>query len=31
LAVLDDEETALSHWQITREGSQRGIIEIIPE
>ena len=31
LAVLDDEETALSHWQITCEGSQRGIIEIIPE
>ena len=31
LAVLDNEETALSHWQITREGSQRGIIEIIPE
>jgi len=31
LAVLDDEETALLHWQITREGSQRGIVEIIPE
>ena len=31
LAVLGDEETALSHWQITREGSQRGIAEIIPE
>jgi hypothetical protein len=31
LAVLDDEETALLHWQITREGSQRGIIEILPE
>lgn len=31
LAVLGDEETALSHWQITREGSQRGIIELIPE
>jgi len=31
LAVLDDEETALLHWQITREGSQRGMVEIIPE
>jgi hypothetical protein len=31
LAVLDDEETAVSHWQITRAGAQRGIIEIIPE
>ena len=31
MAVLDDEQTALSHWQITREGSYRGIVEIIPE
>jgi hypothetical protein len=31
LAVLDDEQTALSHWQITREGHHRGIVEIIPE
>ena len=31
LAVLDDEQTTLSHWQITREGYPRGIIEIIPE
>ena len=31
LAVLDDEEMALSYWQITREGSQRGLVEIIPE
>jgi uncharacterized protein DUF6932 len=31
LAVLDDEQTTLSHWQITREGHYRGIVEIIPE
>jgi hypothetical protein len=31
LAVLDDEQTMLSHWQITREGYHRGIVEIIPE
>jgi hypothetical protein len=31
LAVLDDEQTTLSHWQITREGYHRGIVEIIPE
>jgi hypothetical protein len=31
LALLDDEQTTLSHWQITREGSYRGIVEIIPE
>ena len=31
LAVLDDEETTMAHWQITREGSYRGIVEIIPE
>jgi hypothetical protein len=31
LAVLDDEQTTLSHWQITREGPCRGIVEIIPE
>jgi hypothetical protein len=31
LAVLDDEQTTLSHWQITREGCYRGIVEIIPE
>jgi hypothetical protein len=30
-AVLDDEETALSHWQISRAGHHRGIVEIIPE
>ena len=31
LAVLDDEQTTIAHWQITREGSYRGIVEIIPE
>jgi hypothetical protein len=31
LAMLDDEQTTLSHWQITREGHPRGIVEIIPE
>jgi hypothetical protein len=31
LALLDDEQTTLSHWQITREGHHRGIVEIIPE
>jgi hypothetical protein len=31
LALLDDEHTTLSHWQITREGIYRGIVEIIPE
>ena len=31
LALLDDEQTTLSHWQITREGYHRGIVEITPE
>jgi hypothetical protein len=31
LAVLDEEQTTLSHWQITREGRYRGIVEIVPE
>jgi hypothetical protein len=31
LAVLDDEQTTLAYWQITREGHHRGIVEIIPE
>jgi hypothetical protein len=31
LALLDDEQTTLSHWKITRKGSYRGIVEIIPE
>src|SRR5262245_10697599 len=31
LAVLDDEQSMLSYWQITREGHHRGIVEIILE
>jgi uncharacterized protein DUF6932 len=31
LALVDDEQTTLSHWQITREGHHRGIVEIVPE
>ena len=31
LAVLDDEHTTIAHWQITRDRSYRGIIEILPE
>ena len=31
LAVLDDEQTTLSYWRITREGHYRGIVEIMPE
>jgi hypothetical protein len=31
LAVLDDEQTTMAHWQITRERNYRGIVEILPE
>ena len=31
LAVLDDEQTTLAHWQIIRDGGYRGIVEIVPE
>ena len=31
LAVLDDEHTTIAYWQIKRDGSSRGIVEIIPE
>ena len=31
LAVLDDEPTTIAHWQITRDRSYRGIVEILPE
>jgi Luciferase-like monooxygenase len=31
LAVFDDEHITISHWQIKRDGSSRGIVEIIPE
>jgi hypothetical protein len=30
-AVLDDEHTTIAHWQITRDRSYRGIVEILPE
>jgi GH25 family lysozyme M1 (1,4-beta-N-acetylmuramidase) len=31
LAVLDNEQTTIAYWQITRQGHDRGIVEIIPE
>jgi hypothetical protein len=31
LAALGGEETAIEHWQVTRDGNRRGIVEIIPE
>lgn len=31
LAVLDDEQSAINHWQIKRDGTRRGIVEIIAE
>lgn len=31
LAALDDEQTTVQHWQIKRDGSKRGIVEIISE
>ena len=31
LAVLGDEATALAQWQVKRDGTRRGIVEIIPE
>ncbi len=31
LAVLDNEHTTIAHWQITRDRSYRGIVEILPE
>jgi hypothetical protein len=31
LAVLDDEESAVNHWQIKRDGTTRGLVEIISE
>jgi hypothetical protein len=30
-ALLDDEQTTLSHWQRTREGRHRGLVDIVPE
>lgn len=31
LAALGGEQAAIEDWQITRDGSRRGILEIIPE
>jgi predicted nucleotidyltransferase len=31
LAALNGEQTTIEHWQIKRDGSQRGIVEIILE
>jgi hypothetical protein len=31
LAALDGEQVTIAHWQIKRDGSQRGIVEIISE
>jgi hypothetical protein len=31
LACLGGEQETTEHWQVTREGSRRGIVEIIPE
>jgi hypothetical protein len=29
LAALDDEDGAVSHWQVKRDGSKRGLVEVI--
>lgn len=29
LAILDSEEETITHWQIKRDGSRRGIVEVI--
>jgi hypothetical protein len=31
LAAFGDEQTAIEHWKIKRDGTQRGIVEIVPE
>jgi hypothetical protein len=31
LAALGGEEAAIEHWQIKRDGTQRGVLEIIRE
>jgi len=31
LAAAGGEEAAIEHWQVKRDGSLRGIVEIIPE
>jgi len=31
LAALDGEDAAIAHWQVKRDGSRRGIVEIIDD
>lgn len=31
LAMLADEQRTIEYWQIKRDGSQRGIVEVVPE
>ena len=31
IAILGDEETAITDWQIKRDGARRGIVEIVVE
>lgn len=31
LAALDGEQAAVEYWQLKRDGTQRGIVEIVPE
>lgn len=31
LAALGGEQAAIEHWQITRDGSYRGIVEVLRE
>lgn len=31
MAALGGEQSAIEHWQIKRNGTQRGIVEIVPE
>ena len=30
LAALEGEEAAVAHWQLKRDGTKRGIVEVIP-
>jgi hypothetical protein len=30
IAALEGEEAAVAYWQIKRDGTQRGIVEVIP-
>lgn len=31
IAIFGDEESALNHWQIKRDGTRRGIVEVVTE